>query len=275
MRRLRISIIFGNMPNFDENAFKYFILYLNKLQSTYEFSFPDISSFPFEENKVCEFSTANSILNDFASINGVKSDYLVGIITNNFDNNYFFNAESKSSVITTDVWNKYFSPPSLFEYLLHSIYCCLIYSLKTLPGKELSEKAQLLKIGSHKDTRGCVADFTRDKCNDRIDITLGYICDEHKEDIIEIYGRKYLEETTKILERRWIGDIDNKDSVAYNLKHIFKFDINKDSGFNKTKCEKFFEKFYEMPYELTSEILKLLITVLLTYFLLKFGLSAK
>lgn len=275
MRRLRISIIFGNEPNFDKDAFKYFILYLNKLQSTYEFSFPDISTFPFEEKKVCIFSTANSTLNDFASKKGVLSDHVIGIITNNFDNNYFFNADGKSSVITTDVWDKYFSPPSLFEYLLHCVYCCLIYSQKTLPNTEISEKAQMLNIGSHKDTRGCVADFTRDKYNDRIDITLGYICDEHKEEIMELYGENYLTEATNILERKWIGNIDDKDSVAYNLKHIFKFDINKDSGFNKTKAEKIFEKFYEMPYELASEILKLVITVLLTYLLLKLGLPAK
>lgn len=275
MKRLRISIIFGNEPNFNKAACKYFILYLNKLQSTYEFSFPDILKFPFEENKYCEYDTANSILNDFALKNGIITDHLIAITTNKFSNNYFFNNEEKNSVITTYVWDKYFSPPSLFEYLLHSIYCCLIYSQKTLPNTVLSKKAQMINIGSHKDTRGCVADFTRNKSDDRIDIILGYICDEHKKEIKKFYGKNYLIETTNILERKWIGNINDKDSVAYNLKHIFKFDINKDSGFNKTNLEKICEKFYEMPYELASEILKLVITVLLTYLLLKLGLATK
>ena len=164
---------------------------------------------------------------------------------------------------------------SLFEYLLHIIYCCLIYSQKTLPDKEISEKAKSICIGSHSDTRGCVADFTRNKFDDRIDIVLGYICNEHKAEIIEIFGDEYLKETTLILERKWIGNIEEKNSVAYNLKHIFKCDINKDSGFNKSWIDKVKEKFYDLPADLTGEALKVVLTALLTYCLIKFGLPQK
>jgi len=275
MARLKIALIFGTKPNFNKYACKYFILSLNKLQNTYEFCFPDINTFPFEEGKICNFDTSNSILETFAQHNNITSDYIIGINIEKFNTNYFFNATKNSSVITTNVWDKYFSPPSLFEYLLHSIYCCLIYSQKTLPGRLISDEAMLLNIGSHRDTRGCVADFTRDKHDDPIDITLGYICDEHKAEIKELYGEEYLKETINILERKWIGYIDDKNSVAYNLKHVFKFDINKESGFNKNWFEKAWEKFHEIPYELATEILKLIITVLLTYLLLKLGLPSK
>lgn len=281
MTRLKIIVVFGSKPNFDKDAFKYFILSLNKLQSTYEFSFPDLDEFPFEnkafplDNNFCEFSTANSVLESFIANSGQNYDHLIGIITNSFDNHYFFNAKENSAIITTDIWDKYFSPPSLFEYLLHSIYCCLLYSQKTLPNRQLSEKAKLLDIGSHRDTRGCVADFTRNKFDDRIDIVLGYICDEHKQEIIELFGEEYLKETTTILERKWIGNIEEKNSVAYNLKHIFKFDVNKDSGFNKTWLDKIKDKFYEIPADLTGETLKVILTALLTYFLVKWGLTDK
>ena len=274
MKRLKIVIVFGSVPNFDKDAFKYFLLSLNKLQNSYEFCFPDFDHYPFVE-KVCVFSTANQKIEDFVNHKTKDYSHIIAIITGSFDNNYFFNATDNSSIITTDIWDKYFSPPSLFEYLLHSIYCCLIYSQKTLPNRQISEKAKSICIASHSDTRGCVADFTRNKFDDRIDITLGYICDEHKAEIIEVFGEEYLKEATLILERKWIGKIEDKDSVAFNLKHVFKFDINKDSGFNKTWLDKIKDKFYDIPADLTGEILKVIMTALLTYYLVKFGLPAK
>jgi len=274
MTRLKIIIVFGSKPNFDKDAFKYFFLSLNKLQNTYEFCFPDLEGFPFEE-QVCVFETANQKIEAFVSSQPKDYAHIIGIITSRFNNNYFFNATENSSIITTDIWDKYFSPPSLFEYLLHSIYCCLIYSQKTLPNRKISDKAMTISIGSHSDTRGCVADFTRNKFDDRIDIALGYICDEHKAEIKEVFGDEYLKETTFVLERKWIGNIEDKNSVAYNLKHIFKFDINKDSGFNKTWIDKVKEKFYDIPADLTGEVLKVVLTALLTYYLIKFGLPPK
>ena len=52
MARLKIAVIFGTIPNFDKYAFKYFILYVNKIQNTYEFFFPDVMSYPFEKGVV-------------------------------------------------------------------------------------------------------------------------------------------------------------------------------------------------------------------------------
>jgi hypothetical protein len=271
MKRLKVIIVFGSKPNFDKDAFKYFILSLNKLQNSYEFCFPDIDDYPLDK-KIIDFETANKNLEDFVSNQTKNYDYLIGIITSPFCNNFFFNASKNSSVITTYVWDKYFSPPSLFEYLLHSIYCCLIYSKKTLLDRKISEKVKKINIGSHSDTRGCVADLTRNKLDDRIDITLGYICDEHKAEIIEVFGKEYLKETLVILERKWIGNIEKKNSVAYNLKHIFNLDINKDSGFNKNWIDKVKERFYDIPADLTGEILKVILTALLTYYLIRFGL---
>ena len=270
MKRLKIAIIFGNKPNFDKFALKYFILSLNKIQTYYEFTFPDLEIYPFKEKLDCEFKTSKLTFENFAIENNIISDHLICIITNKFSNNYFFNANVNSSIITTVFWDKYFSPPSLFEFLLHSISCCLIYSQKTKPN-ELTENAKNVNISYHRDTRGCVADFTRIKKDDRIDITLGYICDEHKSEIIEVFGEKYLAEMTIILERKWIGNIEERNSVAYNLKHIFKFDINKDSGFNKSWFEKFKDKVYDTPGELVKDGIKLILTVIITYILVKIG----
>lgn len=268
MTRIKIAIIFGTNPNFEKYAFKYFILYVNKIQKTYEFCFPDVSNYPFEKG-IVNFKTSHEKVNDFVIENKMTADHYVTIITNSFDNNYFFNAEKKTSIITTDIWDKHFSPPSLFEYLLHCIYTCLIYSKNLPKGRILTKEQQSIEIGSHSDTRGCIADFTRQKYDDRIDITLGYICEEHTKEIKTYYGEEYLIEIQNVIDRKWIGSIDDKESVAYNLRHIFKFNINKDSGFNKSLWDEIKCKFYEIPGSLTGEIFKIAATAGLTYYFIK------
>lgn len=135
MERLKIAILFGTEPNFDDDAFKYFILYVNQIQNTYEFFFPDNGNFVFTEKKTSkiEFNSCLQKVTDFVLSEKINADHFISIITNSFNNYYFFNASKECSVITTDVWDKQFSPPSLFEYLLHCIYTCLIYSQKKNP----------------------------------------------------------------------------------------------------------------------------------------------
>lgn len=271
MGRLKIAIVFGQKPNYNTDAFKYFLLSINKVQQTYEFLFPDLESCVFPE-QVCSYDSTNKIFQEYIQTNSIIADHCICIITHSFDNNFFFNSETDTSVITTDIWDKYFSPPSLFEYLMHSIFCCLIYSQKTTTVQ--SVEALQTYIDSHTDTRGCIADFTRTKADDRIDIALGYICEQHQNEIKTVFGEQYLKETQLVLERKWIGNQEEKGSVAYNLKHIFKFDINKDSGFNKTLLDKVTEKFYEIPGEMTKEVVKTILIIVLTYFLVvKFGIK--
>jgi hypothetical protein len=272
VKRLKIALLFGNPPNLDKYALKYFILSLNKLQSSYEFFFPDSNSYAFTKS-VCRNKTCNSDLEAFAEISGIIADYHIAIITIPFDNDDFSSADNKTAVITTVGWEKYFSPPSLFEFILYGIFDSLIYS-DLLPGQSDEDNDEEgINYNSHADTWGCISDFTRDKFDSRIDIILGYICDEHKEAIREYYGEFYLKEITQILERKWIGNISEQGSIAYQLKHVFKFDINKDSGFNKTLWEKCQDKFYEIPGNLIGEVFKVLLTAFITYFLIKYGIQ--
>ena len=272
--RLKVSLVFGNTPNFDKDAFKYFILSINKIQRTYEFFFPDLESYPFPD-KECKYEVADKIFAKFLKQNGVVADYNLAIITSNFDNNYFLKAGNHTAVITTDIWDKYFSPPSVFEYLMHSIICCLIYSQKLPKERVLTDDMRTIYIDSHSDTRGCIADGTRNKYDDRVDIMLGYICEEHQNQIKFYYGEEYLKEILFIIDRKWIGTITEKDTVAYNLNHVFRFNINKDSGFNKTFWQKCEDKFYEIPGNITGEVLKVIMIAIITYLLIKYGIMSK
>lgn len=275
MSRLKIAIVFGTEPNFDWDAFKYFILYVNRIQKAYEFFFPDLDVYTFKKKKKEKINWNSSLqeVRNFTLSKKIECDHCITIITNSFDNNYFFNTESDCSIITTDVWDKHFSPPSLFEYLLHCIFTCLIYS--QIKSTESTDEQMTINIGSHKDTRGCIADFTRQKYDDRIDIILGYICDEHKREIKDYYGEDYLKDIEFVIERNWIGDLETKNSPAFNLKHIFKIDIFKDSGFEKTWWDKVKGKFYEMPGTIISEVLKFILIALLTFYLIKLGIIAQ
>lgn len=275
MKRLKIAIIFGTKPNFDWDAFKYFILYVNRIQNSYEFFFPDVENYVFDKKKKERINWELSVqeVRNYKSSEEFQSDHSICIVTNSFDNNYFFNTERDCSIITTDIWDKHFSPPSLFEYLLHCIFSCLVYS--QVKKTESTDEQMIINIGSHKDTRGCIADFTRQKYDDRIDIVLGYICDKHQKEIKDFYGDEYLTDLKYVIERNWIGDLETKNSPAFNLKHIFKFDIFKDSGFEKTFWDKIKVKFHEIPGTLIGEVIKLLLTVFITYYLIKIGLVAE
>jgi hypothetical protein len=283
MNRIKIAILFGTKPNFEVDAFKYFTLALNKIQKTYEFYFPDEEDFPITvinnkvDNNKC-ITEARSFVYDRHTSN-IVPNHAIFIVSKGFNNNYFHVRNGNISVITADSWEKRFSPPSLFEYLLHSIYTCLLYSKTVLEGTLLTNEQKSIAFCSHSETKGCIGDFTRKKHDDKVDITLGYICEKHTEEIIKYYGSEYLKEFQYVIERNWIGSIKKKGSVAYNLKHIFKFDINKDSGFNKSRWgkikEKIYEEFYKIPGSLLFEIIKLAITVLVTYWLVKWGLTSE
>lgn len=275
MEKLNIQLLIGNKPNFDVYAFKFFILSINSIQSTYEFFFPDIETYPFEDDTACDFENSQNHMAKYVKSNKLKADYTITIISTSFNNDYFFNADdvNKPAIITTNAWDKYFSPPSLFEYLAHTIICCLIYSQKLPGGQILTDEMSKINIGAHDDTRGCIADFTGNKYDERVDIALGYICTEHQNEIRLYYGDQYLKDILYILSRKWIGNIDEKGSIAYNLKNIFKFDINKDSGFNKNLWDKCKDEFYKIPGNAVSEVIKVFLTAIITYFLIKYGIK--
>ena len=152
------------------------------------------------------------------------------------------------------MWEKLFSPPSVFEYLLHCLGASLIFMHPKL------------NLSSHKETRGCTLDYTKYKMDDKVDIGLGYLCDNCRDAISSGAGEHYLNDISSIVSRNWIGDIGTVDSVAYNLKRFFKFDINKDSGFNKTFWERAKEFFPEIPKEAIVALLSAILGAIIALF---------
>lgn len=255
--REKVAILLTSKPNFNEFALKYFILSMNNIQSTYEFVFPEIGEYFYTEKGY----TRNFLFDSFTKVRAEvylegEPDYTINIIQSHIEDNLFFECHGNVAFITTYMWERFFSPPSLFEYLLHCISAALIFMYPNIG------------LSSHTETRGCTLDYTGYKMDDKVDISLGYLCDSCKKAILDGAGQDYLRDVFVMISRKWIGDINDFDSVAYNLKRFFKFDINKDSGFNKTFWERAKEHFPEIPkgiiIALMSAVIGALIALLAT-----------
>ena len=271
MKRVKVALFFGNKVEFHNYAFKYFILSLNKFQNTYEFN--------FQNEKIVQNEERSNPIKWISYLNDkskkLNSDYSIIFISNKLDKDYFAYPDKNGAVITSYNWEKKYSPPSLFEYLITSIYYCLIYSQLKIPSQIPQGNLPSSIFDVHLETFGCYADAATDRKDNRLGVAIGYICDNHKESIRSYYGEDYLNETLKILERKWIGNLEEKNSIAYNLKHYFNFNIIKDSGFNKNLWDYIKSKFYDIPGSLVGEGLKLILTAAIAAFLIKLGLSDK
>ncbi len=157
MNRKVVSILLMSKPNYDQFAFKYFLLTLNKIQSYYEFMFPEIRDPKVYDYYTGEHYDTGVLFNSFEK--KVKSeiqcysvtepDYSINVITPSFGESLFFECRKNVAFITTDTWGKYFSPPSLFEYLFHSIIACLLFMNKNMD------------LHGHEHTiKGCCLDYT-------------------------------------------------------------------------------------------------------------------
>jgi hypothetical protein len=267
--RQKVAIIFGSQPGFDENAFRYFLLRLNEVQSLYEFGFPAVDDYLFSQKEVdtdrmfrvfseakkkeAEHREAEKEEKEYIILEG-NPKYFILIVGQRIRDNLFYDwRHDDTAIVTTHRWDKDYSPPSVFEYLLNSI--CSVLVLLNLKDE----------LHTHNTTRGCLLDYAEFKEEIKADVVLGYICDDCRETITEHLGPHFLEGISKMVHREWIGSLDTYDSTAYNLKRYFHFDIYQDSGFNKTFWERAVGYFPEIPGKIIMAVIGALITFLLGY----------
>src|SRR5713101_445129 len=153
-----VGIWFEGNQEFDKAAFMFFVLSMNKYQNSISFVFPDT---------LMSFTIAQARQDGGESIYEPELDMYVFITKRPLERNLFYRTQRKVALVTTATWERYFSPPSLFEYLTHAI---LTGTLFCITGHQLDQ---------HKDTRGCQFEYNRIKQFARIDIALGHICGSH------------------------------------------------------------------------------------------------
>jgi hypothetical protein len=273
--------------NFDSDACAYFILQMNSIQGTFDYQ---VIAFDFDraleevqrQDIVDWFDEEVKNFESTQKTGTYKIDYWIGITSKNVGKNWFFQTRRKDDaksgkfvgIITSDTWEKEYSPPSLFEYLSITVSILSMYALNDEFKGKIYEHSEL-------KTKGCIFDFTRWKADRRIMIAnpnLCAICRERMSELNEIIEHKtkyynLLDDVKHIISRKWMGSLDLIDSPIFNLNKLYRYNIDRNSGFNKGFWEKMRDSIVEKTAEWTiGTVITAVITGIVGFFLyLLFG----
>jgi hypothetical protein len=274
--------------DFDQSACVFFLLQMNKQQSTFEFQIisptQDTPAAPkdLESWFINEVEIFKAFEHDYNDI-----DYWIAITSKQFHDRigwYFYQVNAKPALeehlwfITSYDWEKNMSPPSLFEFFAFSVYTCTLQCL----GLEFSnEKYDHENQQDKYLTRGCIFDYTQNIAHRRILISNPELCSYCKskiktleDNISKKINKPYnlTSDIEKILNRKWMGTIDERDSPFYNLKKMYKYDIERNSGFYKTRIEEFRDN---ITNHLPEWVIGTIITGMITGLLVVLGIKAE
>ena|GEM_PF-1932024 len=243
--------------DFDQDACAYFLMQMNHHQTTFDFQVVPLivktndkegDRIPKNNHKECLFEW----LDDFAGrISNLNIDYWMGITSELVPGQPTWHFKGKNVdettshkilwIITSRNWEKYRSPPSLFEYLLTSVFRCTLQSLSLELEAEKNEikEMKFLRAKGHKVTRGCVFDFTHRRASVSIfKLCLG--CQKKLRSLEKLITEKrknwdvnLVDDVTTILSKTWMGTPEKRDSPLFNLKKMYKYDVDRNSGFYK------------------------------------------
>ena len=264
--RKKVALFFLSKSDFDEYACKFVILKLNTLQNYFEFEFPEAA--PNLRQQFLEvnywdrpklFEAFSKLIETLKLNSSTKADYFVGITKVMISkDDLFWTVNGNQAVITTKEWQKKFSPPSLFEYIIQSLTSVLVIMCCDIQvNKPISE---------HSPTRGCILDYANDKKEAKVDISLGYICDDCKAHVEASIGKQFAESIERMCSRDCLGEVATTGSPAYELKKFFRVDMEKDTGFNKTLWEQTKDGFPQFTKEIIIAATSVILTIIVTHF---------
>ena len=186
----------------------------------------------------------NGKINEIDKIKNWNMDYWIGIILKGIGQDYFLRIGKKEEIpsdkigmITSELWQRKYSPPSLFEYIALTVFTCGIYFINYDFNGSLKP---------HK-TNARVFDFTYYKPHHRILISNPIICLHCKKKIeqLQLEIRKQtgiaivlFEGIKEVISRKWMGNLNEQDSPIYNLKKNYEYNVDRNSGFYKKPLEK-------------------------------------
>jgi hypothetical protein len=250
--------------DFDQLACSHLLLQMNSIQSLFDFRvvhvdvtqslskfrevhkndrqkleddvtewFKDVLESKFQDKKNKENTI--SLWNDI--------DIWIGITSERLPNNVFARILPKSesnldrnlAVITSNRWKEVHAPPSVFEYIcINSFICCLdLLSCEFTGGY----------VEHEEETKGCLFDYTEWKHDRRILVSNPILCIHCKNRLRNLAaiisgnsGTAFplVADVEKVLLReKWMGTLEKRDSPLYNLKKMYGYDVDANSGFYK------------------------------------------
>jgi hypothetical protein len=172
-------------------------------------------------------------------------DYWICITSEHIVDEYYFGAWRKMidehyqyfAIITSKGWDEYYSPPSLFEYITLSVLICSIYFINLEFHGTLDW---------HASTKGCIFDYTYYKPQRRILVSNPLLCPSCKNSLLELENKIRTQtknsvglcrDVQNLINKEWMGSLETRDSPLYNLKKNFKYNVNRNSGFYKSRIE--------------------------------------
>jgi hypothetical protein len=161
-------------------------------------------------------------------------------------------------VVSTADWKKYFSPPSMLEFILRIIQQYSLFFL--VPSFS----------GNHHATRGCIFDYNADLEDIKNKILLGYICEDCERELKKLLRDESVEQIKSFTDLKWVGKVDETGSIANLLKNSFGYNLCRTRGAKPSWSERAAETFQST---LVSESVKLAITLLLVTLLVWLGLQ--
>jgi hypothetical protein len=157
---------------------------------------------------------------------------------------YIYTVKSDVHIITSKDWEKNYCPPSLFEYLVLAVFICCGRSLIPDLVNKLTESGKSIPTDPHDSLgmTGCLCDKNTPPDEWRIRISNPSICFPCKARLKliekEIPHKGLVEQIDRVLSRKWMGSPDSRDTPLYNLRKNYGYNVDHNSGFNKTWFEK-------------------------------------
>jgi hypothetical protein len=232
----------------------FFLLSTNSLQKSFQFSFPTTLD-------VSTYQQARARIRSGSAICSPSHDAYVFVTSRFIEGNLFWDNEGQIGEVTTAKWDRYFSPPSVFEYLFHSILCIAICAF-------------VHNIQTHREyTIGCQFDYARLKEHVRTGIALGHLCDQHLSQIRDQLGEVVLQDVLMLFSFSWLGNTDDRASVAGKMLDYFRFDLKRHSGYKRRFWERVQSNIDTLWFDIIKEIFKGIVLIVIAYLLFKFGLQ--
>ncbi|HEY0459119.1 MAG TPA: hypothetical protein VGC97_08175 [Pyrinomonadaceae bacterium] len=273
---VRIGVVFGDLGGLNVNSLKYLITHLNTLQKIFEYELLEIENDYIKNlkpeatvdrkklrSKIDQlFSSFHKYIDDqqkFYNLEDVtKPDKFIIITLACFADGHYGLCEGDIQVMALGDWNKYMSPPTVFEFIL----TLLLRQSVGLISPSFSKS-------KHFGTKGCLFDFTPNISDARFKALQGFICSNCRKELKEDGYLDWADVITDVLKMTWIGDTKDVYSPAGIVKKLG-YELFLTQGIKPTLWEALKNSLRD---EGTKEFIKLVFAVVLAVLFIWLGLK--
>lgn len=273
----RIGILLNGFGNTNLSAFRFLVLKMNSIQSTFEFEFLPLDEKDAFTNNISSKSEIDreALKSDIPTflkrhkkflVNKIteydliepQPDYFVLITMARFSDNFYTARKENLSVLALGNWQSFMSPPSLLEFII------------TLVLREsVSSISPSLRASVHLGTKGCLFDFTATLDDVRYKVLNGNICTHCRNALLKDKYPNLADELLYVLGKEWFGDPLNPMSPA-NITLKLGYNLFTTKGLEATTWEKFINIIQE---EGIKQIITIIGGFILAFLIIWFGLK--